>query len=49
MLLMGLAACGSDQTCRCGYGRAADGLCYPVENPDGTPACQPSDTGDTAD
>ena len=48
LLLLGLLACNADRPCQCGYGRAEDGLCYPVRDPDGTPACQ-ADTGDTGD
>ncbi|GEM_PF-5874338 len=47
-MLIWLSACQTDRPCKCGYGRAEDGLCYPVEDPDGTPACQ-SDTADTGD
>jgi len=45
-VLLWLGACQSDRLCKCGYGRAEDGLCYPVVDPDGAPACQ-ADTGDT--
>ena len=49
LALLGLVACQGERPCKCGYGRAEDGLCYPVQDPDGTPACASKDTADTAD
>ena len=48
LALLGLVACKGERPCKCGYGRAEDGLCYPVQDPDGTPACASKDTADTA-
>ena len=49
VMLLVLSGCADDDQCKCGYGRAEDGLCYPVQDPDGSAACQAKDTADTGD
>lgn len=47
LMLLSLYGCADDGPCKCGYGRAEDGLCYPVQDPDGSAACPGTDTADT--